>query len=463
MSRKYLGLLIAAMLLACAAGGLSAAPAQEGDQFMVLFKGSVKEGYAIRLIERAGGTVVRGYYKAGIVVAQSSDPNFDVIIEQDRKVEDCGLDAKVYGRSPDVLGSMEVDPTRLQQRLSEKLGPVVTDPTTAILYDAQWNLQLIEVPGVWKKGLLGDPGVTVAILDTGVDYLTPDLVGKIDLDRSVSFVPSDDILVEANFPGAHPIADLHIHGTFVAALIGCNSIVLACVSPNVDMFAVKVVSGTLVGSAASITSGLLYAEENGADVIALSIDAFMSRSADSVAIRSIRRAINFVARKGVHVVGEIGGDDPGIDLDTNDPDEVQVPGEITNRIIGLSASGPLDEFSDFSNFGVSAVDMTAPGGFARLPLIENSIVGPCSRFTLLPFLPNCGTSLTFVFLVGPFISVAEVAGTVALIDEQTGGSLGWRRMRNRVLFSADDIGDPGFDAFFGIGRLNTLAAIQAGE
>ena len=34
--------------------------------------------------------------------------------------------------------------------------------------------------------------VSVAILDTGIDYLYPDLTGRVDLSRSISFVPFDD-------------------------------------------------------------------------------------------------------------------------------------------------------------------------------------------------------------------------------------------------------------------------------
>src|SRR5690606_27004497 len=109
-----------------------------------------------------------------------------------------------------------LEPTQAEPLLSIAVGGGVTsadDPTSALLYADQWNLHQIQAEAAWASGRLGSSGVTVAILDTGIDYLLPDLDGRVDLNRSVSFVPTDDLFLSIFFPNRHPSADLHYHGT----------------------------------------------------------------------------------------------------------------------------------------------------------------------------------------------------------------------------------------------------------
>jgi subtilisin family serine protease len=70
-------------------------------------------------------------------------------------------------------------------------------------------------------------GYAIAILDTGIDYLYPDLVGRVDLSRSISFEAMDDFLVSNFFPTRHPITDLYFHGTHVAMTASSNAFILA--------------------------------------------------------------------------------------------------------------------------------------------------------------------------------------------------------------------------------------------
>src|SRR5205807_9451978 len=56
----------------------------------------------------------------------------------------------------------------------------------------QWNLRAIRAPAAWAAQFLGSSTVKVGIIDTGIDYLAPDLFNKVDLGLSRSFVPSED-------------------------------------------------------------------------------------------------------------------------------------------------------------------------------------------------------------------------------------------------------------------------------
>ena len=97
-----------------------------------------------------------------------------------------------------------------------------TAPQTAVLFGLQWNMRAIRADAAWAGGALGSSGVSVAILDTGIDYQWPDLSGRVDLSRSISLRPDEDARLAAAvaagfFPAfllpLNPITDLNAHGT----------------------------------------------------------------------------------------------------------------------------------------------------------------------------------------------------------------------------------------------------------
>ena len=74
----------------------------------------------------------------------------------------------------------------------------VLDPSPML--DRQWHLSAIGAEAAWNAGRHGSRDVTVAVLDTGIDYTHRDLEGLVDLERSRSFVPSDDQIVREDYP-----------------------------------------------------------------------------------------------------------------------------------------------------------------------------------------------------------------------------------------------------------------------
>src|SRR5688500_15811106 len=58
-------------------------------------------------------------------------------------------------------------------------GAGTADPTAATQYARQWNLQTIRAERAWASGRVGSPAVRVAILDSGIDYLHPELAGLV--------------------------------------------------------------------------------------------------------------------------------------------------------------------------------------------------------------------------------------------------------------------------------------------
>ena len=130
-------------------------------------------------------------------------------------------------------------------------------PNTAILYARQWWSRAVGADVAWANGRLGSPAVTVAILDSGIDYLNPDLAGKVDLARSASFVPSDDALVAAFFPTRHPVTDLNYHGSLVATTVSSNAFAFAGVTSRVTLMGVKVCNVNGSCPSAGVLAGLV--------------------------------------------------------------------------------------------------------------------------------------------------------------------------------------------------------------
>ena len=74
------------------------------------------------------------------------------------------------------------------------------DAPSPAYFSQQWNLKAIGIEQAWAEGEFGSHKVRVAILDTGIDYLHPDLVGRVDLKDSISLVSSQPVC-EPGDPG----------------------------------------------------------------------------------------------------------------------------------------------------------------------------------------------------------------------------------------------------------------------
>lgn len=126
--------------------------------------------------------------------------------------------------------------------------------------DLHQSTAQIGAPVAWEAGMDGK-GVTVAVLDTGVDATHPDLAGKV----------SD----QQNFTAEASTYDGHGHGTHVAATVagtGAGSGGLrAGVAPGADLIVGKVLDNAGSGSESDVIAGMQWAAEAGADVVNMSL------------------------------------------------------------------------------------------------------------------------------------------------------------------------------------------------
>lgn len=128
------------------------------------------------------------------------------------------------------------------------------------LYDKQWNMKTIDAETAW--GYTQGAGVTVAVVDTGIDCSLEDLSGT-----SCSYGLNV-------FTGGMDSKDDQSHGSHCAGTIAQttnNGLGVAGVAQNVSLLAVKVLSGSGSGSDQGVADGIRWAADHGAQVISLSL------------------------------------------------------------------------------------------------------------------------------------------------------------------------------------------------
>ena len=443
---------------------------------------------------RDGGSAVDDEVRAngGFVEGKHADLGFAVV---------SGLSSEGVARlaSKPEISSVEPDVEFALERASGtqplESGDVgiesATAPQTAVLFRAQWNLRAVAADAAWAHGVLGSSTVSVAILDTGIDYRWPDLVGRVDLARSISLRPDEDArlafaVARGWFPaGLHPITDLNTHGSVVATIVASNSNLIAGVTTRTTVFGVKVCTMFDTCSTLAILNGIIYAVDHGADVINMSLGGAFLKSANPGFVSVINRVFNYAKQNGTLIVVAAGNS--GADLDAN-PD-VYFTYCDSPHVICVSATGPTaaaslfgpfqnpDAFAPYSNFG-NAISVSAPGGgFIDDHHPNVWVAGPCSQTWLAwhqpprpapgaplppPVIdgPICPTSggLQFVQGAGTSFSSPHVAGVAAAVIATTGrGSPS--QVRAILEKSSDDLGKPGADPFYGKGRLNAARAV----
>ena len=365
------------------------------------------------------------------------------------------------------------------------VSPHAAPPTDAAEYGRQWNLKAIHAEEAWAAGKLGSPGVSVAILDTGIDTQHPDLDGRVDLDRSTSLLSSsadcpagepgnpssdaEDALAESR--GLPLVTDFHGHGTAVSGLISSNAVVLAGVSQRTRLFGVKVHDRSRGNCIQVYLDAVRYAADAGADVIHLSFPLEFTRTQfpavfDDVVAR-VDAVMEYAHRKGAVLVAAAGNAAQNLDAT---PDRFRFC--LAVHVICVPATGPAsadvvqapewDAIAAYTNYG-AAIDVAGPGGTGTFP---NQIVPVwlvCSQVTQVTTgaPAACRTAPHLIWSsTGTSFGAAATSGLAALLVDDIG--------KNRpdevvaaLLTSADDLGVSGKDPYYGHGRINVATGVGA--
>jgi beta propeller repeat protein len=349
-----------------------------------------------------------------------------------------------------------------------------------------WGLDQIRAPEAWDRSL--GEGVIVAVVDSGVDYLHPDLAdnswvnpgedlngnGRVDPDewngvdddangyvddlRGFDFANSLDANEDGDFEDAgdwsdnDPLDD-NGHGTHVAgtvAAIANNGVGIAGVAPRAKIMALKGFPSAGSASIATLARAMVYAVEHGARVINNSWSCSRRCPSNPVA----EEVVALAHARGVVVVTSAGN---------RRDDVVFFSPEKLRETIVVSATTPDAGAAGFTNRGL-LVDVAAPGSG---PGTGSGFFPTRAILSLLASGAGPGADGFGAFVVGDdylrwagtSMSAPHVAGVAALILSQE-PSLDAEGVRARIRSSALDLGAHGHDATFGAGLLDAARALS---
>ena len=302
--------------------------------------------------------------------------------------------------------------------------PSVKDSTSdASANGEQWYLSSLQMAQVWSDHGAGSSGITVAVLDTGVDYTHPALLGRII--KGPDYIDKD-----------YDPKDEHGHGTHVAGIITAgtpDNQGFSGLAPNVRVLAIRVLDAKGSGSLFNIAKGIAYAANNGAKVINLSLGSPPGGGL-------MRSLANFLAgyaeRKGALIIAAAG----------NAGSDIGYPAA-ASKFLAVGATNEQNYLASFSNRGAE-LDIVAPG------------VNILSTFPTYEVTANAsGLPQNYASLNGTSMATPMVSALAAMLLSQD-PYLKPAALRARLEATATDLGPLGRDNQFGHGVINPSKALE---
>ncbi|MCB0898539.1 MAG: S8 family serine peptidase [Actinobacteria bacterium] len=325
----------------------------------------------------------------------------------------------------------------------------------------QWGLTAIRAPLAWQTST--GAGVTVAVIDTGLDMTHPDVAGQTVSPGYVWQLGTENGKVVGHLRpataggGLVPQIDTVGHGTHVAGVVAgnANGEGITGVAPNARLLPINLASAldestTLSQFAKAFTAAMDTAVRDGARVINVSLGGAelelpwqaMPRSEDErrtlAASRRICAAIDRARAAGVVTVVSSGNS-------AEEGNPRSVPG-LCPAAVEVGAVGPSLERGYFSTYN-GRVDLTAPG------------VGVLSSTPARPATPSAPSMHGYEWQDGTSFASPHVSGVAALLFS---GHPQWNadQVIEALFTSVTDRGIAGRDPEFGRGVLDAAAAVD---
>ncbi len=449
-----------------------------GRQHLVVFKGQngIPVDFAQR-VQSLGGTLTTSLDSIGVAVVSGlrDDSAGSLAGTSDVAFVEPDTMASLVSEEEILSAGDVTDAANEEVATPADVTATAGSPADAKLFARQWNMRAVGADRAWAAGFRGSRSVTVAIMDTGIDYQQPELVGFVDLSRSRSFVPDEDALVQAMYPGRNPVTDLFYHGTGVAETVVSHGVLLAGITNDLTLIAVKVANRNGGFRISTALQGLLYAADQGADVLNFSGAVQLKRHANAGTLAAFERAYAYTWRKGMLIVSVSNNNADDFQHDNGAVSTCALGNSICASATGPTADAPLngpwvnvDAIAPYSGFGIGTVDVAAPGGtrFTNtriwLPCLttpSSSSPASCRPKTIgNGTCPNPAAGTCLLQGIGTSWAAPHIVGTAALLVEQIGHGKP-AQIRAAILQSADDLGDPGKDPYYGHGRLNVPRAL----
>ena len=194
----------------------------------------------------------------------------------------------------------------------------------------QWAIESMGLQVLWAI-TTGSPDITVAVLDTGIDQDHEDLAGQ--------------VIGDINFTASPTSSDKYGHGTHVAGIIAAksNDFGVVGVAPDVKLLNVKVADDRGRCQISDLVEGIIWAVDNGANVINISIEIKESSP-------ELEGAIQYAWERGAIIVAAAG----------NDSNQEPVYPAYYEDCIAVAALKADNGLAPLSNWG-DWVELAAPG------------------------------------------------------------------------------------------------------
>ncbi|GIJ50552.1 serine protease [Virgisporangium aliadipatigenens] len=291
------------------------------------------------------------------------------------------------------------------------------------------SVPMTGAPGAWAAGFDGS-GVTVAVIDTGVDDSHPDLAGKVVARRN--FVPDKETGL-----------DVAGHGTHVASTVAGTGAAsdgkYRGVAPGAALIDAKVCWSVPGGGACSdsaILEAMQWAAASGAKVVNMSLGG-----PDQIGIDPLEQAVNDLSAQYGTLFVCSAGNWGGSTFRVGSPGTADAALSVANfdksgELYWSSLHGPrIGDYAVKPDIAAPGTDITA----ARSPSAAGLPEGPYIGFT--------GTSM----------AAPHVAGTAALLAQARPG---WNGARYKESLMAGALPNPGYDVFAqGAGMVNVARSL----
>ncbi|MBV9924507.1 MAG: S8 family serine peptidase [Acidobacteria bacterium] len=362
--------------------------------------------------------------------------------------------AEEYASLPEVEYAepnfrIEADPAEAAGGESD-LGPVALAGPNDPRFSDQWGLLNtgqsggraeadISALSAWEK-TQGSKKVVVAVLDSGVDYTHPDLVGNmwhrpadVEMYRDDQLGTVDDEDGFSAVEAERDPMDENGHGTHCAGIIGAegdNGIGITGVNWRVEIMPLKFMGRGGFGSTKDAIEAINYViarKKDGVNVRVISASwGSTSRS------KALEDVIRKAGEADILFVAAAGNDNTDNDRRPHYPSNYNLP-----NVLSVAALDRKDERASFSNFGAKTVHVAAPGK----DILSTWLGGDYRNAS--------GTSMATPFVAG-------VAGLVLSVEP----NLSVKELRERLLNTVDKLDSLKGKVSSG-GRVNAARAVGA--
>ncbi len=275
-----------------------------------------------------------------------------------------------------------------------------------LYYGYQYALEAIDAPAAWETSAVSTP--LVGIIDTGIDWRQADLINRTRTDLGWNFV--DDTI---------DTMDDHGHGTHVAGTVASevdNLYSVAGVCPDAQVVPYKVCNADGNCTEDDLAEAIVAAADAGVGIVNMSLGGPFSQVVQDAMAYAFERNVLMIAAAG------------------NDGQEGSSFPASSSYTLSVGATDEQDQLAGFSNWG--DLDLTAPG----VDIVNLALEGESCN--------NSGTSM----------AAPHAAGVAALVASRK-SDVSPTEVIDRLLLGGQDLGDPGYDPYYGHGLVNALNSL----